>query len=133
MFNDHNLNPDELITKYYHSLISTYPDEFSETEEIAAYIEEYYNQGALCARLRERTTNKKVVFWTSPFDSNPLEQKNGLLNFLSESKKMNVPELYNRKSNSYIVIQGIFGKETEDEIEVISYLAELFYVGISIV
>lgn len=67
------------------------------------------------------------MFWTSPRDAAVIEQKKGLLEFLSETKKMNHFELYKKGGAEYILIQAILLSETNDTIELASYFAELFY------
>ena len=52
-----------------------------ELVKISCYIEEYSNQnGKLCARLRDKTSNKKVVLMGHNTD------KNHLLRFLAQAK-----------------------------------------------
>ena len=67
------------------------------------------------------------MFWISPNDSTAIEQRNELLKFLSDTKKMNHPEFYKKDGKESIIIQALFLSESNDTIELASYFAELFY------
>lgn len=127
-FNNHNLDKNNILTKEYIRFVSSYPNKIGGVKEFLCYIEEYKNEkGQLCARLKDKETNKKIVLWTSPLDVYAVEQKRGLLKFLSDTKKMNVLDLFKKDGKDYIVLQALFGEENDNEILVISYFAEFFY------
>lgn len=130
LFNNHNLSTDNPIVSLFQTFLKDYPNPIPYTDDdysVSCYIEEYENNGGLCARLRDKDTNKHIVLWTSPRDVAAIEQKKGLLEYLSEAKKMNRPELYKKDGTEYILIQAILLSETNDAIELASYFAELFY------
>ena len=130
LFNNHNLSMNDPIVSLFQTYLTDYPNSIPYTDDdysVSCYIEEYENNGKLCARLRDKDTNKHVVFWTSPRDAKAIEQKKGLLDFLSETKNMNRSELYKEDGTEYILIQGVLLRETSDTIELASYFAELFY------
>ena len=130
LFNNHNLSMDDPIVTLFQTYLEDYPNPIPYTDDdysVSCYIEEYEDNGTLCARLRDKDTNKLIVFWTSPRDAAVIEQKKGLLEFLTETKKMNHFELYKKGGAEYILIQAIFLSETNDTIELASYFAELFY------
>lgn len=83
--------------------------------KISCYIEEYKNQsGAICARLRDKETNKKVILTEKNTD------KEHLLRFLSQAKVNNnlMPTVYNRTGSDIVAVRGYVISDTEDEIEV---------------
>ena len=83
--------------------------------KISCYIEEYKNQrGAICARLRDKETNKKVILTGENAD------KEHLLRFLSQAKVNNnlMPTVYNRNGSDIVAVWGYVISDTEDEIEV---------------
>ena len=132
-FNNHDLTMDNPVVALYREYLNDYPNQIPTTDEdyyIPCYIEEYEKDGKLCARLRDKAKNKKIVFWTSPFDSLAIEQKNGLLEFLSDTKRMNNAEFYKKDGTAEILVSAILLRETKNNIEVASYFAELFYSGL---
>lgn len=79
------------------------------------YIEEYKNQtGNLCARLRDKATNKKIALIGINAD------KEHLLRFLSQAKINNnlMPTVYNRDGSDIVAVRGYVTSDTIDEIEV---------------
>lgn len=129
-FNNYDLTIDDQTIFSCEGYLSDYPNQIPEQDDdysVSCYIEEYNKNGKLCARLRDKHTNKKIVFWTSPHDELAYEQKNDLLSFLSETKKMNNPEFYKKDGKAWIMIQAILLSETKDIIELASYCSELFY------
>ncbi|MDE7234925.1 MAG: hypothetical protein K2N29_07730 [Ruminiclostridium sp.] len=130
-FNNHNLT-DFTTISLYQSYLTDYPNPIPNDEgdySVYCYIEEYKENGKLHTRLRDKYTNKEVVFWTSPKDALAVEQKNGLLEFLSETKKMNNTKFYKKDGADCIVVQAILLNETSDTIVISSYFAELFYLS----
>lgn len=129
-FNDHDLRTDDSIISLYTAYLKDYPGELPDiTDEysVYCYIEEYEENGELCARFRDKETNREIVFWTSPRDASAIEQKNDLLEFLSETKKKNNSEFYKKDGTDCILIQAILLSESSDTIEVSNYFVELFY------
>ena len=129
-FNNHDLTMDNPVVPLFQGFLGDYPNPIPDSDDdysLSCYIEEYEDQGRLCARLRDKDTDKKVVFWISSNDSTALEQRNELLEFLSDTKRMNHPELYKKDGNESIIVQAILLSESEDTIELASYFAELFY------
>lgn len=129
-FNNHDLTFDNPLVSTFNSYLEDYPNPIPESDDdysLSCYIEEYQTENGLAARLRDKSSDKKIVFWSSPNDANAIEQKRGLLMFLSDTKRMNNPEYFKKDGIAYILIQGILLKETEDTIELASYFAELFY------
>lgn len=79
------------------------------------YIEEYKNQtGNLCARLRDKETNRKIVLIGKNVD------KEHLLRFLSQAKINNniMPTVYNRDGSDIVAVRGYVTSDTVDEIEI---------------
>lgn len=77
------------------------------------YIEEYKNeQGKLCARLRDKRTNKIVSIIGKNVD------KNHLLRFLSQAKSNQeiMPSVYERDGSDIVAVKGISVLESENEI-----------------
>jgi hypothetical protein len=100
---------DNPIVHLLHGYLSDYPKPIPDSDDyysISCYIEEYKDQVRLCARLRDKDTNKKVVSWIISNDSTAVEQRNELLEFLSDTKRMNHPELYKKDGNESIIVQG---------------------------
>lgn len=129
-FNNHDLTFDNPIVSAFNSYLADYPDLVPEGDDdysLSCYIEEYQTENGIAARLRDKSSDKKIVFWTSPNDPNAIEQKRGLLMFLSDTKRMNNPDFLKKDGTAYILIKGFLLKETEDTIELASYFAELFY------
>lgn len=128
LFNNRDLTMDVVLL--FRTYLRDYPNQIPDDDDdysVACYIEEYEDNGKLCARLRDKNTNKIIVFWTSPHDAAAIEQENGLHEFLSDTKKMNHAELYKKDGTEYILIQAVLLSETNDTIELASYFAELFY------
>ena len=129
-FNNHDLTFDNPIVSAFNSYLMDYPTPFPESDDdysLSCYIEEYPTPNGIAARLKDKSSGKKIEFWTSPNDPNAIEQKRGLLLFLSETKRMNNPDYFKKDGKAYILIQGILLKEKVDTIELASYFAELFY------
>lgn len=127
---DHDLRTDDSIISLYTAYLKDYPNELPDiTDEysVHCYIEEYEENGKSCARFRDKETNREIVFWTSPRDTAAIEQENDLLEFLSQTKKMNNREFYKKDGTDCILIQAILLSESSDTIEVASYFVELFY------
>lgn len=130
LFNNHDLTMDNPIVPLFQGYLKDYPNPIPDSEDdysILCYIEEYENQGRLCARLRDKATNKKVVFWLSPRDKTAAKQKYELLEFLSDAKRMNRPDFYKKDGDESIVVQALLLSESDDTIELASYFAELFF------
>lgn len=82
-------------------------------QKINCYIEEYNNEkGNLCARLREKETNKKVTMIGVNVD------KKHLMKFLSQAKinQSIMPTIYEREGKDIIAVRGIIQSQNEDEI-----------------
>ena len=79
-------------------------------DKIACYIEEYTNNdNKLCARLRDKKTNKKVVILTND------DSKWHLLRFLSAAKR-NVdimPTVFDQNGNDIVAVYGRKKKENK--------------------
>ncbi|MCR5206780.1 MAG: hypothetical protein K6E47_17255 [Lachnospiraceae bacterium] len=83
--------------------------------KLACYIEEYRNdEGALCARLREKESNKRVVVLGNEY------VKFHMLRFMSAAKKHIdiMPTVYNREGTDIVAVRGLIIKEEDDMIEV---------------
>lgn len=82
-------------------------------QKINCYIEEYKNEkGNLCARLREKETNKKVTMVGVNAD------KTHLLKFLSQAKlnQSIMPTIYERNGKDIIAVRGIIESANKEEI-----------------
>lgn len=82
-------------------------------QKINCYIEEYNNEkGNLCARLREKETNKKVTMIGVNVD------KTHLIKFLSQAKlnQSIMPTIYEREGKDIIAVRGIIQSQNKDEI-----------------
>lgn len=83
--------------------------------KIDCYIEEYKNeQGILCARLRDKVTNKKVAIIGFNAD------KDHLLRFLSQAK-INLhmmPTIFEKNGKDIVAVRGNIVSEDEEEIVV---------------
>lgn len=82
-------------------------------QKINCYIEEYNNEkGNLCARFREKETNKKVTMIGVNAD------KTHLIRFLSQAKlnQSIMPTIYEREGKDIIAVRGIIQLQNEDEI-----------------
>lgn len=87
----------------------------NEIVRIKCYIEEYIDQnGNICARLRDKETNKKVIVVSEKLI------KNHLLIFLSQARinKEIMPTIYDRNGSDIVVVRGCFMSDTSDEIEI---------------
>lgn len=83
--------------------------------KICCYIEEYQNSsGQLCARIRDKKTNKTVSL-----SGNNVNKKHFLM-FLSQAKlqKEIMPTIYDREGSDIIAIRGYVSSETDEEITV---------------
>lgn len=81
--------------------------------KIDCYIEEYKNpSGQLCARIRDKKTNKIVSLSGANVD------KRHFLIFLSQAKMQQgiMPTIYDRDGSDIIAIRGYIASETENEI-----------------
>lgn len=86
-----------------------------ELVKIPCYIEEYNNQnGKLCARLRDKVSNKKVVLTGHNTD------KNHLLRFLAQAKIRQdiMPTIYDKEGVDIVAVRGYIVSDTPEEIEV---------------
>lgn len=86
-----------------------------ELTKISCYIEEYKNQnGKLCARLRDKESNKKVVLVGHSVD------KNHLLTFFAQAKIHQdiMPTIYDREGADIVAVRGSVMSVTPEEIEV---------------
>ena len=82
-----------------------------ELVKISCYIEEYSNQnGKLCARLRDKTSNKKVVLMGHNTD------KNHLLRFLAQANIM--PTIYDKDGKDIVAVRGYIVSDVPEEIVV---------------
>ena len=130
-FNNSNLSIDDPIVSLFQSYLQKNPygtpKLVDDLEDLTCYIEEYQDNGVLCARLRDKKTNKIIEFWISPLDKNADEIKKEWLEWLSETKGMNVNDLYKRNGKEWIIFQGYVLFETNDTIILSSYFSELFY------
>ena len=107
-FNIHDLTFDNPIVSVFNSYLADYPDLVPESDDdysVSCYIEEYQTDNGIAARLRDKSSDKNIVFWTSPNDPNAIEQKRGLLMFLSDTKRMNNPDYFKKDGTSYILIR----------------------------
>ncbi len=83
--------------------------------KISCYIEEYKNSaGQLCARIRDKKTNKIVALSGSSVD------KRHFLMFLSKAKMQQgiMPTIYDRGGSDIIAVRGYIASETDAEINV---------------
>lgn len=79
------------------------------------YIEEYRNHtGNICARLKDKGTNKKIVITGKNAD------KEHLLRFFSQAKINNslMPTIYDRNGTDIVAVRGYVISNTEDEIKI---------------
>lgn len=84
-------------------------------DKIECYIEEYYDDtGRICARLREKKSNKQVVIYGDYYD------KLQLLRFLSAAKQNAhiMPTVFNRNGSDIVAVRGNKVKEDSKAIEV---------------
>ncbi len=83
--------------------------------KLNCYIEEYQNEkGALCSRLRDKASNKKVVISGDAYD------KQHLLRFLSAAKEHIdiMPTVYDRDGMDCVAVRGVLQVEEPEIIEV---------------
>ena len=83
--------------------------------KISCYVEEYSNQnGKLCARLRDKASNKKVVL------SGHNTDKNHLLRFLAQAKMHQdiMPTIYDKEGVDIVAVRGYIVSDTPEEIVV---------------
>lgn len=87
----------------------------NEIKKWSCYIEEYENEeGKLCARLRDKGTNKKVAIIGTNAD------KNHLLRFMSQAK-INLhmmPTVFDKDGTDIVAVRGYVDSEDEEEIVV---------------
>ena len=83
--------------------------------KLNCYIEEYQNEkGALCARLRDKASNKKVVILGNAYD------KEHLLQFLCAAKNHIdiMPTIYDRDGTDIVAVRGVLQDKGPETIEV---------------
>lgn len=76
------------------------------------YIEEYHNGIGMCARLRDKTSNKIVSLTGGEVD------KIHFLTFLSQAKinEHIMPTVFRRDGDDTVAVRGILASESDDEI-----------------
>ncbi|MFG6377552.1 MAG: hypothetical protein K1W19_04435 [Lachnospiraceae bacterium] len=82
-------------------------------DKISCYIEEYRNQqGNICARLRDKVSNKRISIIGNNTD------KNHLLRFLSQAKlnQQMMPTIFDRNGTDIVAVRGIVSSEDNEEI-----------------
>lgn len=87
----------------------------NEKIKIKCYIQEYLNEdNKMCARLRDKKTNKLVSITGKNAD------KNHLLMFLSQVRIQNniVPTIYDKDGSDSVIVTGIIDSQNENEIVV---------------
>lgn len=79
-------------------------------KEYKCYIEEYFSNGALCARLRDKSSNKQVILVNA--------DRAHFLQFLSVAKMQIavMPTVFERNGEDYISVQGFLAKEDAESI-----------------
>lgn len=80
LYSDISDNP---IVSAFNSYLMDYPTPFPESDDdysLSCYIEEYPTPNGIAARLKDKSSGKKIEFWTSPNDPNAIEQKSILNN-----------------------------------------------------
>ena len=83
--------------------------------EFACYIEEYNNEsGALCARLRDKASNKRIVILGND------QVKDHFLRFLSAAKlhKDIMPTIFCRDGTDKVIVRGMIVSENSNSIEI---------------
>lgn len=81
--------------------------------KLNCYIQEYNNdKGNLCARLREKESDKKVIMIGGNVN------RTHLLMFLSQVKlnQTIMPTIYERKGNDFVVVRGVIESQNDEEI-----------------
>lgn len=85
--------------------------------KLACYVQEYSHPvtGGLCARLRDKVSDKKVSIVTSD-----LNVRNKFLAFLSQARiqKVIMPTVFDRDGTDIVAVRGLIVEETKDEISV---------------
>ncbi len=130
-FNIHNLDLNSPLAERYSYLAKSYEGEMSERQSVYCYVEGYTNEwGRRAYRLRERMTNKIITFWVSDLDYTKAEFRKEIREYLNRAKReyWNT-SLFSKVGDFSICVQGIFGKETGEEIEVLVYFCECTFVG----
>lgn len=81
----------------------------------ACYIEEYLIDNRLCARLRDKETNKQIILETAS-----QKDKMHFLEFLSAAKiNMHLmPSVYKRNGDDIVAVYGNVIKETSESIHI---------------
>ena len=90
-------------------------EEAFQMDKIKCYIEEYQNdEGNLCARLREKTTGRKVEI------QGDFLEKQHFLRFLSQAKKHVeiMPTVYDKEGKDSVTLRGTVLKEDEKSIQI---------------
>ncbi|MCR5203407.1 MAG: hypothetical protein K6D02_10050 [Lachnospiraceae bacterium] len=90
------------------------------------YVEKYNEQGTDLLRLRDKKTDKEVVFWTSKNDVNASTMNNKIKEFLLKIQSTNNREFFEREGKDYVIAKGLFGFEDNNTIEIIAYYSDLF-------
>ena len=83
--------------------------------KLSCYIEEYQNEkGALCARLRDKASNRRIVILGDPV------RKIHLLQFLSAAKNHTdiMPTIYDRDGTDSVAVRGTLQDESPEIITV---------------
>lgn len=100
------LKDDDIIAKQVY-------EEAIMMSKLSCYIEEYYNDnGTLCARIRDKVSNKRIVIWSN--------DKGHFLRFLSSAKKYYnlMPTIFDKDGTDIIVVHGLVESENDEIIEV---------------
>lgn len=89
----------------------------SDVVRIECYVQEYRrsDRDKLCARLRDKKTNKKVCICTD----DPM-MHGRLLAFLSQakSKQAIMPTIFDRDGTDVVAVRGVIVNETDEDIDV---------------
>lgn len=83
--------------------------------KLDCYIEEYQNNtGALCVRLRDKVSNKRIIIQGDE------QEKGNLLRFLSSAKHYSevMPTVFCRDGVDVVVVRGLVKSEDADSIEI---------------
>lgn len=129
-FNVKDLDANSIIGLRQSELMKEYKEEV-QIRSVNCYVEKYTNEYNRTAyRLRSRTDNKIIKFWTAPLDMDRAIINKEIREFLEKAKRdyWNT-SLFDKWGNFSIMVEGSFGKETEDEIEVIAYFCKCYYVN----
>lgn len=89
----------------------------SDVQVVRCYIEEYVGVLGLCARLRDKVTNRRVVILPDCKDSCA---KDGFLRFLSEAKarQSDMPTIFDMDGDDLVLVKGCIVSDTADVLEV---------------